>query len=181
MSGYRFDYWTVLSKADAVLARDMLHGAGKSLIAPDLPIAPDGGEPYLLRWHLVKTPQACVYFHIQLRSDPERPLHNHPWDSTSVILAGGYEEMICYNPHAEPDHRDTVNLIRRRPGDHIPRSRIVAHRLLLPADVPYSMSLFTTGPKRQSWGFYYDHGFVDYKDVTKMVDGRSVHIHGGME
>jgi hypothetical protein len=68
---------------------------GNPLRYPDLVIAPDG-KPYLYRWHVFpQNAAAGVYFHIQVQSDPERPLHDHPWDNTSVILSGGYDELWC--------------------------------------------------------------------------------------
>jgi len=79
---------------------------------PDLVIAPKGYGEYLFRWYVIpRNREANVYFHIQTQSDPERPLHDHPWDNTSVILSGGYDEIIdtepesimegqCYDPSA---------------------------------------------------------------------------------
>lgn len=119
------------------------------LYKPDLEIAPDG-SPYLYRWHVVdRNKEANVYLHIQVASDPERPLHDHPWDNQSVILAGGYLEIIQENPPwSGLVHR------RRNPGDTVQRKATESHRLVLPMDVPYTMSLFTTGPVKRDWGFW---------------------------
>lgn len=116
---------------------------------PDLVIAPDG-NPYLYRWHVIpRNPDANVYFHVQVASDPERPLHDHPWDNTSIILAGGYEELVDNgSPHG------FIQSHRRRPGDVIHRAAEQAHRLILPGDTPYTMTLFCTGPKARTWGFW---------------------------
>lgn len=142
------------------------------LVHPDLVIAPAGKqEPYLYRWHIVpRNVTGCnVYFHIQVASDPERPLHDHPWDSTSVILTGGYDEYL-----SGPDliHR-TPRLFRRVPGDVIYRPAEIAHRLVLPKHVPYSMSLFTTGPVRRDWGFWFPDGWRSHKQVVEDEDGVS--------
>jgi hypothetical protein len=137
---------------------------------PDLIIAPDG-NPYLYRWHLVRSKEACVYFHMQVADDPERPLHDHPWDNMSVILAGGYREVI----QPEPPRGKTYSLVRR-PGDTIFRRAEEAHRLFLPEGTPYTLTQFCTGPKLREWGFWYDNKWVPYTDVTKVLpDGRSVH------
>ena len=147
--------------------------------APDLVIAPDG-HPYLYRWHVTppKMP-ANVYFHIQVSDDPERPLHDHPWDNMSVILSGdGYRELLSLS-EGEP-FPDTINTFIRRPGDVIFRRAKQAHRLLLmPGERGYTMTLFSTGPKINDWGFWYPEGKRPYQDVTVMKDGMSVHIKPG--
>ncbi len=144
---------------------------------PDLVIAPAGVGEYLFRWYAVPhNRDANVYFHIQTASDPERPLHDHPWDSTSVILAGGYMEILDTKPsdtwpeYAVSQSRVTV---RRHPGDTIFRPSHWAHRLILPAEIPYSMSLFSTGPKVREWGFWENGAFRPFHDVTVETEGKS--------
>jgi hypothetical protein len=138
---------------------------------PNLVIAPDG-EPYLYRWFMVPhNKKANVYFHVQVGDDPERPLHDHPWDNFSVILAGGYDEIIQPLP---PD--GTVRTIRREPGNVIFRTAYCAHRLLLPTGRKYTMSLFSTGPTIKAWGFWYENGWRDAKEVTVLQGNKSVHV-----
>lgn len=116
---------------------------------PDLTISPDG-SPYLYRWHLTpRNQQANVYFHIQVASDPERPLHDHPWDNQSVLLEGHYEEVIQQHPPLDPER----TLVRKQ-GQVVHRRAEEAHRLVLPEGVPYVMTLFTTGPVVHKWGFW---------------------------
>ena len=136
---------------------------------PDLVIAPDG-EPYLYRWHVIpRNEHANVYFHIQVTDDPERPLHDHPWDNTSVILAGGYDEM-CMNLHLGEDYT-----VRRREGDVVHRLAEEPHRLLLASPLGYTMTLFSTGPKRREWGFWFPDGWRNQRDVIEnLPDGRSL-------
>lgn len=154
---------------------------------PDLVIAPDD-DPYLFRWYLVpcggfrpNTPQmgGLVMFHIQVRSDPERPLHDHPWNNMSVILAGRYIERISY----DPGHHPGVEY-ERSVGSTIVRRAEHAHRLILPDGVPYAMTLFSTGPKSNpracedgSWGFWYGDGWHGYKRHVRTEDGISVHVN----
>ena len=144
---------------------------GSAYKVADLTIAPDG-KPYLYRWHVV--PQSAagnVYFHIQVADDPERPLHDHPWDNTSVILSGGYTEIICLP--ASPYVTERVERLR---GDTIFRMADWGHRLLLPGDVRYTMTLFSTGPKIRKWGFWYPDGWVDADQVCRLEDGVSKHV-----
>lgn len=160
-----------LTDADYKVAVRVLKGPRK----PDLAIAPDG-NPYLYRWHLVHLDEGLgfgQYFHIQVASDPERPLHDHPWDNTSIILAGRYEETVAF-PGAgallEPE------TIQRRTGELIARSAATAHRLVLPAGVPYAMTVFTMGPKIREWGFWYPEGWVNNKEVVRTTGDLSVHV-----
>lgn len=165
----KFDL-NILSEADQNLAIGLARRSGGDVEHPDLVIAPDG-DPYLYRWRLLRTPQAGIYFHIQVASDPERPLHDHPWDNQSVILAGGYNEII-----GVPGHSRT-QIFLRYAGDVIHRKAEIPHRLILPDGVPYTMSLFSTGPKRREWGFWYPDGWRPFYEVTKqLADGRSIHI-----
>lgn len=137
---------------------------------PDLVIAPTGvQDPYLYRWHVVeRNPQANTYFHIQVDSDPERPLHDHPWDNMSVILAGGYEEILDVNP----DNPSTcAEVYHRHPGDVIFRKADWAHRLILPKEIPYTMTLFSTGPNVRDWGFWFPQGWLPHAQVLDMEAG----------
>ena len=113
------------------LARQIVPGEGQGLREPDFCIAPDG-VPYLWRWHVVpRNEHANVYFHIQVTDDPERPLHDHPWDNTSVILAGGYDEQVHRwgDPHS--GYAPLPPATRKvREGDVIHRKAEEAHRWL---------------------------------------------------
>jgi hypothetical protein len=149
---HQFD-WTILSEADRRTARLIIGGADDEVSErePDLIIAPDG-KPYLYRWAVFRDDKRSVlYFHVQTASDPERPLHDHPWDNTSVILAGGYLEQLSPNPKGK---LYDVQEFERKTGDMIFRPAEYAHRLILPDGVPYTMTLFLTGPARRLWGFW---------------------------
>lgn len=139
---------------------------------PDLVISPDG-KPYLYRWHLQSGEKGPgMYFHIQVASDPERPLHSHPWDNCSVILAGGYIERL----QVAPPYGITLSHVRTK-GDVIFRTAKMAHRLILPEGVHYTMTQFSFGPKVNNWGFWYPGGiFKPYGEVTVLKDGVSVHV-----
>lgn len=165
-----FDFAGRINEHDQEIAARYI---GSLYRPPDLVIAPAGHGEYLFRWHLIdRNRDANVYFHVQTQSDPERPLHDHPWDSTSVILAGGYDEIIDHSPGTLYLRRGPYTSIRV-PGDVIYRPATWAHRLILPPNVSYSMSLFTTGPKVRDWGFWTDKGWVAFNDMTVETDGKS--------
>jgi hypothetical protein len=154
-----------LNVTDALLARRYI-GSWRD---PDLTIAPDG-QPYLYRWHLAeRNREANIYFHVQVASDPERPLHDHPWDNTSVILSGSYREVLDNNPADE----FPAEVYTRRVGDVIYRKAETAHRLFLPEGVPYTMTLFTTGPHKRDWGFWFADKWRSNREVVFDKDGMS--------
>ena len=160
-----FDFANRIAKKDQGIATQMI---GSLYRPPDLIIAPAGHGEYLFRWHVVpRNKEANVYFHIQTESDPERPLHDHPWDNTSVILAGGYDEILEEYPQSGP------TMYPRRQGEVIHREATWAHRLLRPIEVPYTMSLFMTGPNIRTWGFWTPQGWVKHDDMTVETDGKS--------
>lgn len=148
---------------------------------PDLIIAPDG-EPYLYRWHLIPRNRfgANAYLHLQVASDPERPLHDHPWDNQSVILSGGYLEIEEQTPGQTISRRAMKT---RGKGDVIHRKAETAHRLVLPEGVPYTLTLFTTGPVRRDWGFWLPThtgrcAWRSHQDcIVQTTDGRSMFKH----
>jgi quercetin dioxygenase-like cupin family protein len=167
-----FDLWRIAtrkySERDFGIARQIIG----EYRAADLILAPDG-EPYLYRWHVIpRNDTGNVYFHIQVRSDPERPLHDHPWDNTSVILAGGYDEVYTPIWGAGGQYKREL-----RAGDMVFRRAEEAHRLILPPEIPYTMTLFTTGPKRRIWGFHYPDGWVPNTAVCVEQGNVSYHKH----
>lgn len=152
---------------------------------PDFVIAPDG-NPYILRWYLVpRNETGNIYLHVQVARDPERPLHDHPWANTSIILANGYDEIVP-GSHATgqmetPRVCRTTHTFRRRQGDVVHRTPEQAHRIVLRPEDPYSISLFVTGPKTREWGFWTTGQggnpiWVDHREVIQVRDGRSIYV-----
>jgi len=137
----------ILNNEDFATVRGILPGGVRE---PDLTIAGEDGQPYLHRWYVIpRNLQANVYLHLQVASDPERPLHDHPWDNQSVILSGGYDEVLQDHP---PEGGTRV--VARRKGQTCSRRAEAAHRLILPPATPYTLTLFSTGPVVRQWGFW---------------------------
>lgn len=161
---------SILSQADYQQVLDILDGWRE----PDVDIQPDG-TPYLYRWHLIPRRKvgANCYLHLQVASDPERPLHDHPWDNHSVILAGGYVERMQQTP---PWGRVVER--PRHKGEAISRRAEEAHRLILPEGTPYTLTLFTTGPVLRDWGFWINNHrgrpeWYSHERCIVDVDGKS--------
>lgn len=169
MNNDTFDFHGRCTEHDCETAAQYL---GSLYRPPDLVIAPAGHGEYIFRWYVVpRNREGNVYFHVQTQSDPERPLHDHPWDNTSIILAGGYHEIIDTEPEANSPACRAV--IDRNVGDVIHRPATWAHRLILPKRIPYSMSLFVTGPKVREWGFWENGTFAPFNEITIETDGKS--------
>lgn len=172
----KFDY-SILKPDDHARFRALLGGQYRQ---PDLVIAPDG-VAYLYRWHVIPhNPWKNIYLHVQVRSDPERPLHDHPWDNTSEILSGGYEEITAYRRNAAGPNGPITKLSYpchhfRKRGDIVHRLAHWAHRLLLPDGVDYTMTLFITGQRTREWGFWLsDTEWVSHKNLIETKDGITV-------
>jgi hypothetical protein len=157
--------WHLLTDEDQRLARSYLGGYRQ----PDLTI----GQPaYLHRWHVIpRNYNANVYLHVQVSSDPDRPLHDHPWDNQSVLLSGHYNEIIGRKNPAKAAHYGEWEPIwqdveMRRQGGVYWRPAEQPHRLVLPEDRPYTMTLFTTGPTRRDWGFWTRDGWKPHEECV---------------
>lgn len=108
--------------------------------APDFVIGPSD-NPYLKRWYLKRDrQQGNIYLHQVLRDDDDRALHDHPWDSQSVVLKGVLREVMA----------DSSRVLYA--GDNASRAAEVAHRLEVVEGPVWT--LFITGPWRREWGFH---------------------------
>lgn len=119
------------------------------------------------RW---KTGHGARIHHI-LRSDDDRHLHDHPWSSTSIVLIGGYLEVMPTDPHQEPaaDEKPGGTVaVWRSPGDVVHRDATSRHRLIIPANTT-AWSLFLMGDYEQGWGFYTPNGKVPWREYLGMA------------
>lgn len=173
----------MLTEDDFALAVSYLGHGWSRIENPDVTLSPDG-TPYLHRWQIAgSNASGNVFLHIQVQSDPERPLHDHPWDNTSVILSGGYDEVYevynAYEMHSAAWKMQPPTRCYRSfgKGDMVFRRATLAHRLVLLPATPYTMSLFTTGPKIRDWGFWYPDGWHHNNRHVNDRDPRgSVHV-----
>lgn len=128
---------------------------------PDFIIgSPD--RPYMLRWYLIpRNRWFNVYLHKIVRDDDDRALHDHPWWSVSLLLRGKYIEVTPAGLGVMYRHYGLGSVIIRRPTHR--------HRLELPEGKP-AWTLFFTGPKVRTWGFWCPRGFVPWHEFVNQND-----------
>ncbi len=129
-------------------------------------VIPDScGRPYLARYFLwpfwktceeaSKHPRAIMLHHI-LKSDEDCDLHDHPWNFTSVILWGSYEEVLplvgSTDGTQEVVHHHWLSVIRHAAAD--------SHRLILERP---AWTLVLRGEKKRRWGFHTKDGWVHWQ------------------
>ena len=117
---------------------------------------PDG-EPYLERYYLFGLRGWHCYLHRFVASDPDRGLHDHPWERAfSLILSGGYDEARF------ADEAQTRTSIRRcRVGSVNALRGKDFHRVLL-APQAQAWTVFSHGPRVKGWGFITDGDYVSF-------------------
>lgn len=120
------------------------------------------GNLYMLRWYLLpRNRWFNVYLHKIIRSDDDRALHDHPWASLSILLKGSYVEIT-----------DTSGKTYSAPHV-IYRGSNYRHRLIVPDGNPV-WTLFITGPKVRTWGFWCPKGFVPWHEFVDHTDHGNV-------
>ena len=122
-----------------------------------------GGEenPYMCRWYIIpRNRWFNIYLHKIVRDDDDRALHDHPWVSVSFILDGSYREIT---PHG----RRVIGA-----GQVKLRSATYAHRLELLGGPAWT--LFVTGPRVRTWGFWCPKRWVPWQEFCHPSDSAKV-------
>ncbi len=137
------------------------------------------------RLHAWITERIAIRAHTILRSDNERHLHDHPVDSISIVLQGGYWEVCAPTPAAirfpaqyiamqdylrfampekDAELMAAFGMHWRGPGSIVCRRAEQAHRLVIPSGNPPAKTLWVLGKKRRSWGFHTSDGWKHWRD-----------------
>ena len=125
-------------------------------------IGHEDGSQYLRRVHLLPlNPHMNLYLHIFVGSDDGRGMHDHPWESLSLCILGRMTELVPGN-RANTEHgmvpRGLTCAIAIGPGSIRFRRAGHVHRLELRST--RAVTLFLTGPRRRTWGFWIDGSWV---------------------
>ena len=128
-----------------------------------------GDEPYLDRLRVLVTPLFSVYLHHIHKDDGLRAAHDHPWKFWSLVLTGGYTEVV---------HLDKMDFSRSELRTHKRwsfhgMSTRAAHRIDA-IDKPLWTLVFAGPPVNAGWGFFPDGKFVpwqEYEDRENIAAG----------
>lgn len=101
----------------------------------------DGERPYLERYYVGTLGNKRCYLHRFVDDDPDRGLHDHPWENAwSFILSGWYQEW-------RRSGLRSVRWFNHLEGDSF-------HQVVVPYGVSECWSLFIhTIPDAKKWGF----------------------------
>ena len=135
-----------------------------------------GGKenPYMRRWHIIpRNKWFNIYLHHFLRDDDDRALHDHPWHSLSIMLAGSYLE------HLPGGVIRTVNAgsVKFRKATHMHRiqlfkERTYEHSTVFFREVPRPVwTIFITGRKIREWGYDCPQGWKHNTAFNNPTDG----------
>lgn len=128
-----------------------------------------GKDVYLRRWSLWLPFRLGLKLHEIRRTDDDRCQHDHPWGFWTLILWGGYDELV--------GEESKVN--QMRPGMLRYRAPNFRHRIVaLPKGKAWTLVL-TTGRSRE-WGFYTREGWMHWrKFVDAARSSRVLWCHDG--
>ena len=160
-------------------------------------------EDYMQRFWLKEHNEAksnrAARVHNIKRSDHDRALHDHPWNNASLVLKGGYWEVVpgAYQAAREADFANATENLRmlhklvhemggrkatrkqlrelRRLGVYwrgpgaFVRRKAEALHRLIVPNGCEAWSLFIMGPKFREWGFATPDGWVHNEVYTKAL------------
>lgn len=129
---------------------------------------PTSGDPYLTRYIIARTPFFRIFLHRFHQPDPDRDVHNHPWRALSVIIRGGYTELVV--PDAIRDGRGVIASVRDQYavtqwGRWWPKiNQLKEHEYHRITDIlPGTWTLVFGGPYFRDWGFLVDGEHIDWR------------------
>lgn len=121
----------------------------------------DLGEPYLERYMLLRwglNGEKTLFLHRFLDSDSDRGVHDHPWNSRSFILCGGYHEKRYFKAGEAVSAQETDTFRARvvtrdiKPFSFNEIGKNDFHRIVLKSKVPV-WTIFYHGDRVKHWGF----------------------------
>jgi hypothetical protein len=143
------------------------------MLKPDLIIGPRH-DPQTIRWHIFSWRGWQLSLHKWLRSDSDRALHDHKADNISVILNGGYFEILFDSRY--PTRARVYTERFRWPLVPYFRKAETPHRVVLPSGGVPIWSLWLRWPPRRRWGYWCVQGWVDADDYNSAADYYSAGI-----
>jgi len=126
---------------------------------------PDGSL-YLRRWTLLKLFGWKLMLHRIVRPDYARDLHDHPWSFVTVVLRGGYSELMRSDDGREVRR---INKPLRIRINRAPHPHLIDR--LLNGD---AWTLVLHAQDVREWGFYTECGWMPWRTYCDRVyEGKS--------
>ena len=123
----------------------------------------DPARVYLKRWFIIpRNKYFNIYLHQFLSSD-DPIYHDHPWWSVGILLIGSY-----YENRPGKNGENERKLFRR----FIPKFRGKHYKHWVELHNGPVWTIFITGSRRKSWGFFCPKGFVNHRDMVVREDGQ---------
>lgn len=130
----------------------------------------DNGE-FMHRWSLL--PENRFFnVHLQKRfaNDPgDQYLHDHPYWNISIILSGGYVEIVKFDAYSDDTSYRNWMMLHRAPGSFVFRRAKDAHRILVGHTC---WSIWIVGPVTRRWGFYTPEGWIHWRKFVSITRGK---------
>lgn len=140
---------------------------------PDLIIGPRD-NPQTLRWHIFRWRGWQLSLHKWLRSDDDRALHDHSGHNLSIILNGGYWEVVRQRHPPYADYPQTAYVVDevhfRWPLVPYFRRAEEPHRIALPSDGKPVWSIWLRWPPIREWGFHCPKGWRHWQEYCSTRD-----------
>lgn len=117
------------------------------------------------RWRLIKTPWFQLFVHAIYDHDHDHHCHDHPWDFASLVIKGGYEEMVetprFFDVNTNRYAVDTKIRVRKLGSVAKLPAEGMFHRITRLLDGTCYTLVLASGRKR-NWGFFHHvKGWVD--------------------
>lgn len=123
----------------------------------------EDGRLYLRRLRIVQTPWFSVLLHEIHEPDSDRHMHDHPFNFFTLILKGGYEEVVAETLHS---NRPKFN-VWHRGTFHAMRTHQI-HKITHLHQHP-TWTLVLTGARTREWGFMTEQGWVHWEEYEGAV------------
>jgi len=123
---------------------------------------PDYDHPernYLTRWRIIQTPWFGWYLHRMDGPDSRSTLHDHPWNFLSIILKGGYTEVVPdthggFLWEVRHTHRRTIGILNAKFARDL-------HYIEFLHRTPTWTMVFT-GRRTRVWGYLDEDGWTAF-------------------
>jgi hypothetical protein len=129
------------------------------------------GRLVFRRWSVLRLPWFSVFLHGMYapEGDQDKHCHDHPWSFWTLVLWGGYREVV----HDTKTHSYHV----RRPGSlRFMPARGVYHRILeLVKERSYS--LVFASRQTQPWGYWTQNGWIENSRYRTLKASGALPLH----